>query len=156
MTTSNDICDTLRDLAPRLNETDKSASSAVERIERFLSDQCKLELPSSTLVLQDEVDGSELLLAYDQIGNTFRFVVVRRIPKRNSHGSIELDQFGRSVIDRSEIKPWRECDRSTRFATLVAMPELLRVLARTVTQAIDLGNRATSAVEQLLTKLPSE
>lgn len=154
--TSSDICDMLRDLAPKLSETDKSAASAVERIERFLSDQCKLELPSSTLVLQDEVDGSELLLAYDQVGDAFRFVVIRRLPRRNASGSIELDRFGRPVIDRTETQPWHDCDRSTRFATLVAMPELLRVLASTVTQAIELGNRATSAVERLLAKLPDE
>ncbi|HQY87118.1 MAG TPA: hypothetical protein PK402_00575 [Tepidisphaeraceae bacterium] len=153
-TNGQDVCDMLRNLAPQVSQTDQAAIAAVERIERFLSQQCKLELPSSTLVFQDDADGSELLLAYDQFENAFRILVVRRLPRRSASGDIEFDRFGKPVIQRTETTPWQSCDRATRFATLIAMPQLLENLTSTVSIAIEMGKRATSSVEKLLVALP--
>src|SRR5438445_10578251 len=66
--------ETLRELSPKLNAALEEASRIVHGVEKFLSEQCKLNLAHYKTYLETS-DGAVKSIGYDRVGGRFRIVL---------------------------------------------------------------------------------
>lgn len=143
----------LRELAPRMLELDAEMQGVVERAEAFLFRECKIELPASALVARDPNDFSEILLSYDRHHDAFKFLVVTRKPKRDHRNRPVLEPDGTPLIDETEVRAWKDCEKSLRMMAFAKLPELLTQLTKNVEQSVEISERASAAGKHLLAAL---
>lgn len=153
MNDSTNAMNRLRQLAPRMIELDGEMQSAVERVERFLVGECKIELPASALVVRDPADATEVLFSYDRLNDAFKLLVVTRKPRRDHRNQPILEPDGTPSIGETEIRAWKDCEKPLRTMTFAKLPELLAQIAKNVEQSIEISERASAAGKELLAGL---
>ncbi|HQY88727.1 MAG TPA: hypothetical protein PK402_08710 [Tepidisphaeraceae bacterium] len=150
---NNDIASStqrLRELSPRVLALDEQARQTVDRVETFLRDECRLELPASTLVARDADNASEVLLSYDRHHDAFKLWVVLRSPQLDERNKPQFAPDGTPIFGESTITAWKDCDRTIRMMSFAKLPELLNQLTMRVEQTIEVSERAATAGAQLL------
>ena len=133
----------LRELSPKLNAALEEASRIVHGVEKFLSEQCKLNLPHYKTYLEAP-DGAVKSIGYDRVGGRFRIILkATRVEDSGAAG----------VSAQAEPQTWFDATRADKVESFRFVPALLHELAaiteshlKSTTQSIEGIAQALSAV----------
>ncbi len=142
----------LRKLSPKLNEATDSASRVVGIVETFLNDECSIGIPQRIAVSTDE-NGTGLWLGYERCGSRFRIAVVHRECRVDEEGNrfkCGHDYTGNPEYEMEDhVVPWTDANRGDKLKTFAELPNLLKSLEKTVSDAIKSVETTSDAVEQI-------
>ena len=94
--------DALREVSPRLNDSTTAANEVVERVERFLNDECSIGLPCWIAIAKGDTDEDvpgdrHLWLGYDRINGRFCIAIERLDAASEASEKAHLDAIRRRV-----------------------------------------------------------
>ena len=147
-----DSIDAIRKLSPQLNAATDSANELVNRIERFLNDECSVGVPAEVremrirreMAIIQGNDTRESRLCYDRVDGKFRIAVHRYTckPDREDHGD--------DLMVEDATVPWASCPRGEKLATFVLLPALLKEIASEVQRLIERSTASAGILRQLV------
>src|SRR5947208_3022972 len=111
--------DTLRGLAPRLHEATDQAALMVQRVERFLADDCKLTMSAWVPIDVDPEAPAVQSLGYALLDGRYR-VAIRDHAADNDPLDLEPQGF---------IYPWSDAPHAHRLRAFRHLPALLSELS---------------------------
>jgi len=130
---------TLRTLAPKLNQVTDQATETVKAVEKFL-DENGVGVAAYACV-DSRGDGPEgTYIGYLRHSGKFRIVVV------------DADADG---VDR-RIRTWYECSRDEKLDSFDRLPDLLAHIAKQLQERIDRTANSVRLVSEFLTALASK
>jgi hypothetical protein len=130
----------LRESTNKLNALTDRANDLVRRTERFLSEECRVGGPIYVHVesLDEDVepDGPclETYLGYGRFKGEHR-IIVEHVLEGDPRGA----------------KPWAECSRDIKLASLDALPTLIKKLLEKVSKQVADVDAKLSALESMVT-----
>ena len=136
----------LRSATTELNQTSDRAAQIVQQVEEFLrqssigvSARVQFDGPSPTMQVLQVNSGQVALcgyLEYVRIGESYRLAVARYEGSR-----------------RVELKPWSDCSRGDKTASLPKLQELVIALGKAVEEQVTKARRATDSAAAVLDAL---
>ena len=137
----------LRVLAPRLNQVTDDAARVVQRVEKFLNEECKIGVPAYYAVNEGFEGEVYRQIAYMRHGDRFR-IVVRHFKYVTSSGELVHDrELQQPLVDNVEATAWSECPRGTKLETFPYLPFLLDEVRKEVETSIKNATEASAAIE---------
>ncbi len=146
-----DSLEQLRQLSPELNAATDQANAIIERVEKFLAEECSIGVPEEVevsvvpygldhAIVEESPMGigfrKAVILAYARCQGTYRFVV------RTEKQIVDMTEYGPDDVRECEIlseQPWAQCPREVKLETFAFLPELLQAIAA---QAAELASKA--------------
>jgi hypothetical protein len=144
--------ETLRSIVPQLNSAVEEASSVVQAVDRFLSEELGISTWAASRPFDQQRaigdDGRELLvtshLACGKVAGRYRLhVLTATLDKPEGK-----EQF--THIVNEERIPWSSLPRDVKLQSFVMLPELLNILASRVSEIASQTSRTVEAVWELL------
>jgi hypothetical protein len=132
--------DTLRGLAPRLHEATDQAALMVQRVERFLNDDCKLTLSAWVPIDVDPESPAVQSLGYALLDGRCR-VAIR--DHAADHDPLGIEPDGR-------IYPWSDAPHGDRLRAFRHLPALLSELSELARCSIQSAAETSDTVGEFL------
>ncbi|MFH1108734.1 MAG: hypothetical protein V1790_06020 [Planctomycetota bacterium] len=148
----------IRSLSPKLNEATDQAAAIVDRVEKFLSDECSVGI-TARVRFTDAVEreaprkglSETLYLVYERIAGKFRVgVAVEWWGQKAVNFSIS---FLTPERIKREVTAWPSVDRETKLAAFEKLPEVLQEIAEKTEKATASVGAAAKSAEAILKAL---
>jgi len=145
----------IRSLSPKLNKATDQAAGIVDRIEKFLSDECSIGI-SAAIPFLDVSTGRKSLcevssLVYERIAGKFRVGIVVQTYRENVT-DLQTNSLTTESVKR-EVAAWSSADRETKLASFEKLPEMLKEIAEKAEKATASVGAAAKSAEAVLKAL---
>ncbi len=153
--------ESIRKLAPTINDATDKAAKTVARVERFLNDECSLGLAAKYPVYSEALSGDRQrrrYLCYDRVDGKFR-IAIEDVLIENV--SVEEEDDGPNTRDnarhvRESITAWGSCPRGERLEAFATLGWLLEHIARRAKQVSADVSGAAELVDSIMEALDSK
>lgn len=117
--------------------TDKMGAVVLE-VEGFLNKECSAGIRADTTIRSEETEYGDTwfqALSYRRVGSRYRIAVV-------TGDAGDPDDW--------TIKPWSDCDRETKIASIAKLPALMEEIAKAVDSTVASAEENVDAALQIL------
>jgi hypothetical protein len=146
--------ESLRSLAPLLNNATDEAAQVVQAVEQFLGEQLSLGVSAESGAFEQQprtIDGTEHLtvscLAYGRLAGKYRLHVLITTERQNL-----ATPWDNGIIS-SEQTAWSSCPREVKLQSFSKLPELLGILAEKADQLAREVSETSTTVRDLLSAI---
>lgn len=130
--------ESLRSLAPRLNQVTDDANAIVRDVEHFLNEECSLGVHACVNIKR-----------YDADNDAGEWLEYRRVGPRYRIAFVVSDEGGNDV----SVKAWSDCPRQEKLQSFAVLPALLAKVAASVEAELKKAEDTAKAVSSTLAVL---